>query len=302
MSRHGGPDGRGAAPRPVQVLDDQYGTALGGYEAAGSGGEGAVGAGRVLDGAELAITELADRGVGGERRLGRSDDEHVRAPLHGPGGVRDGVQAARLVAGHHPAGALEAAADGDLSGAGRVEPGDGLVGPDEPGPLPPEFLQFPLAELAAAGPGRGHHADGVRRVGGVGAQSRVFQGGVGGGQGVVGETVGLDEEGLLDERRRVEPPDLAGDAEGEVLAALPGYSVEDARALLDGLPVGVGVQAVGRDHAHAGDGGLSGAYATTTHRFLPAGPVRRTADWNPPKPLPTESTLSSLRERAVRGT
>ncbi len=38
------------------------------------------------------------------------------------------------------------------------------------------------------------------------------------------------------------------------------------------------------------------------HRVLPLGLVRTTADWNPPKPLPTESTLRSFRSRATRGT
>jgi hypothetical protein len=34
----------------------------------------------------------------------------------------------------------------------------------------------------------------------------------------------------------------------------------------------------------------------------PSGRVMTTADWKPPNPLPTESTLFSVRSRATRGT
>lgn len=114
------------------------------------------------------------------------------------------------------------------------------------------------------------------------------------------EPVGLDEEPLLDEVRGVEGPDLTGDAQRQVLAALAGDPVQNAEAFPDGLPVGVGAQSVGRDHTDTGDYRAPGALSA--HRVLPPGPVRSTADWNPPNPLPTESTFLSFRGRAVRGT
>src|SRR5205085_11325398 len=110
---------------------------------------GAGGAVGVRGPAEVVVAELADHRVRGERRLGRADDDGVGAAPDGPSRMRQRVQTAGLVAGHHAAGALEAAADGDLARTGRIEPGDRLVGPDVFGALAPQVLEFPLAELAA---------------------------------------------------------------------------------------------------------------------------------------------------------
>lgn len=214
--------------------------------------------------------------------------------------MRDGVKTARLVARDHPARPLEAAPDGDLSGAGGVEPGDGLVGAHEFGTLTPQLLELSLSELTAAGTGRGDHADGVRLRGVTAAEPGFVEGERRSGHTEVGETVRLDEEPLVDEARGIEAADLTADAERHVLASFAGDPVQGAEALPDGFPVRVGVQSVGRDHTDPGDGRAAGAF--TAHRVLPPGSVRSTADWNPPNPLPTESTFRSFRGRAVRGT
>lgn len=144
----------------------------------------------------------------------------------------DGVQSARLVARDHTAGALEAAADGDLAGAGGVEPGDGLVRADVPGSLAPQLLQFALAELAAAGSRGGDDADVVRLLGVDVTESGVVEGEDRRAQGEMAEAVGLDEEPLLDEVGGLERPDLARDAQRQMPAALAGDPVEDAEPLL----------------------------------------------------------------------
>ncbi|GAA4945360.1 hypothetical protein GCM10023238_09500 [Streptomyces heliomycini] len=293
------PHGRPALAGPVLVLDDEQRAALRGHEAARLLGERTVGAGGVVEGAELGVAELAHHRVRGQRRLRGAHDHDVGAAPHGPARVREGVQTARLVARHHPARPLEAAADGDLAGARGVEPGDGLVGADELGALPPQFLQLALAELAAARPGGGDHADG-ERIGGFAAESGVVEGEGGGGHREVAEPVGLHQEPVLDEGRRVEGPDLARHAERQMVTALAADQVQHAEAFADGLPVGVGPQSVGRDHTDAGDGRAPGA--PIAHRVLPPGPDSSTADWKPPNPLPTESTWFSFRGRAVRGT
>ncbi|CAM5363749.1 hypothetical protein SHIRM173S_00240 [Streptomyces hirsutus] len=303
MAGEGGPHRHAALAGAVPVLDDEQRTALGGHEPAGLRGEGTVGEVRVLDGAELGITGLADHRVRGQRGLRGPDDHRVGAAPDRPGGVREGVEAAGLVARHHPARALETAADGDLAGARGVEPGDGLVRADEPRALPPEFLQLTLPELTAAGTGRGDHADGERLRGITAAEPGVVEGEGGRRHREMAEPVGLDQEPVLDEGRRVEGADLARHAQRQMTAALTGDPVQHADAFADGLPVGVGPLSVGRDHTDAGDGRAAGALsALSTHRFLPPGPVSSTADWKPPNPLPTESTFLSFRGRAVRGT
>ena len=131
---HAGPR---AAPagRGRLLLHDEHRAALGGHEAAGRGGEGQVGPRRVLDGAQLVGSRAgrpSSTGAAAPRRRRR------RRPV--PRGCRGararGRPAAGLVAGRRPPHGPEAAADGDLAGAGRVEPGDGLVRADEPGALP----------------------------------------------------------------------------------------------------------------------------------------------------------------------
>ncbi len=112
----------------------------------------------------------------------------------------------------------------------------------------------------------------------------------------MGEPVGLDEELVLDQGAGVEAPDLARDAQRQVLAARPGDAVQDAGAGLGGLPEGVGADAVGRDDPDARDDRTAG------HETSSFGRVMTTADWKPPKPLPTESTLRSFRSRATLGT
>lgn len=89
------------------------------------------------------------------------------------------------------------------------------------------MLELALTELAAAGSGGGDdaHGEGVALVVGP-AEPGVLQGEVGGGEGVVGEAVGLDEEAVLDHGARVEAPDLARDAQRQVLAARPGDPVQ----------------------------------------------------------------------------
>lgn len=123
---------------------------------------------------------------------------------------------------------------------------------------------------------------------------------LGRGHRVVAEAVGLDEEGLLDQIGGIEAADLARDLEGQVLASLTGDPVQNAQPFPDGLPVRVGAQSIGGDHADPGDD--RAPWALSAHRVLPPGPVRSTADWKPPNPLPTESTFLSFRGRASRGT
>lgn len=161
----------------------------------------------------------------------------------------------------------------------------------------PEPLEFALSEFAAAGSGGGDdpEGEGVALVVGP-AEPGVLQGEVGGGQCVVGEPVGLDEEAVLDHRPGVEAPDLARDPQRQVFAARPGDPVEHAEPGLGRLPEGLGADPVGCDDADAGDDRAAG------HETSSFGRVMTTADWNPPNPLPTESTLRSLRPRAVRGT
>ena len=277
------------------VLHDEHRAALGGHEAAGLGGERAVGAVRVVDGAQLLVAELADHRVRGERRLGGADHHRVGAAPHGPRRVREGVQAAGLVAGDDPAGALEAAADGDLAGARGVEPGDGLVRADEAGALAPQLLQFALAELAAAGAGGGDHAHGERRgVGRRPAEPGVVEGEVGRGHREVGEPVGLDEVALLDQRAggsksRTSPATRSG------RCSQPSR-VTRSRTLMPSLVDFQNVSVL------APLGATTPMPVTTArrgrsvaHRVLPLGRVMTTADWNPPNPLPTESTLRSFR-------
>src|SRR6266516_3611381 len=48
-------------------------------------------------------------------------------------------------------------ADGDLTGGGRIEPGDRLVGADPLGALRPQPLDLTLAELGAPGRARRQH-------------------------------------------------------------------------------------------------------------------------------------------------
>lgn len=159
------------------------------------------------------------------------------------------------------------------------------------------MLELALAELAAAGSGGGDdaHGEGVALVVGP-AEPGVLQGEVGGGECVVGEAVGLDEEAVLDHGAGVEAPDLARDAQRQVLAARPGDPVQNVESGLGRLPEGIGAHAVGRDDSDARDDRTAG------HETSSFGRVMTTADWNPPKPLPTESTLRSFRPRATRGT
>ncbi len=246
------PDGGAAPAGGGLVLQQQHRAALGGGEAGRVGGERQVGPVGPVGQAQFGVAELADHRVRRERCLGGADHHRVGAVHDGPGGVRDRVQSAGLVAGHHPARALVAAADRHLAGAGRVEPGDGLIGADELRSLAPQLLELALAELAAAGAGRGHHAD---RVGvfGIGDESGVRHRLVGGGHRVVREPVGLHQVAAVDDGLRVEVPHLARDAQREVRTALAGYPVEDAHALPGGLPEGIGSDAVRCHHTQAGD-------------------------------------------------
>ncbi len=62
----------------------------------------------------------------------------------------------------------------------------------------------------------------------------------------------------------------------------------------DALPVLVGADTAGRDHAETGD--------HRTRHAATSGFASTMADWNPPKPLPTETTTSTGMSRAVLGT
>lgn len=257
---------------------------------------------RVGGQAQLVVAELAHHGVRRERGLGGADHHRVGAAPDGPAGVREHVQAAGLVVGEHPARAPEAAADRDLAGAGRVEPGDGLVRADELRPAAPQLLQLALAELAAARAGRGDHADRERRVR-VRRQVGFGQGEFRGRHGEVAEPVGLYEEAVLDQPGRVEAVlDLARDLQREPLAALPADRAEHRTAQLHRLPERLGAHAVRRDDADPGDHGLPAAAVGPAHDVLLSACASTTADWKPPKPLPTDSTDRSRTCRAVRGT
>ncbi len=306
MAGHRRPYLGSALPCRPLLLQQEHRAPFGGCEPAGGGGEGPVGAPRVAAPAQLGVAQLADDGVRGQGGLGGTDDDRVGAAAHGPGRVRQGVETARLVTGHHTAGTLEVVAYGDLAGAGRVEPGDRLVGADVTRALPPQVLQLALSELPAAGArGRDHaHGVGGGRVGG--APARVVERELGRGQREVGEAVGLDEVGLLDQRGGVEAADLARDLQGVVLAAVPAEARQAARAVGGHLPERLGADAVRGDHAEAGDGRaavprIPPAFSHGRPPRVPV-PVRTTADWKPPKPLPTDSTVRSVRSRAVRGT
>lgn len=215
--------------------------------------------------------------------------------------MRQRVQAARLVAGDDGARSLETAPDGDLAGAGGVEPGDGLVGADVLGSLAPQPLQFALAELTAARPGGGHHAHAERGVLVVGpAEPGVVEREIRRGHREVREPVGLYEVTFFHERHRVEAPDLTGDPKRQMFAAFASDAVEDVYPFQRHLPERFRGRAVGGDDTNARDDGAPGL--SDVHRVLPPVLVRATADWKPPKPLPTDSTLRSFMGRAVRGT
>jgi len=130
---------------------------------------------------------------------------------------------------------------------------------------------------------------------------RLVQGHVGGGHGEVRETVGLDQEAVLDQVGRVEAGHLPGHLQRQFGAALPGDRAEHELALLHGLPERLGAHPVGGDDAEPGHHRLP-PRARSAHDVLLSACASTTADWKPPKPLPTDSTDRRSASRAVRGT
>ena len=287
-----------AAPLGVlQVLHQQDRAALARDVAAGAGVERAVRAGGVVLGAQVAVLHLADERVGADRPLRAAADDHVdaAAPDGAAPGVGQGVEAPRPLGDDDAARALHPVLDRDLAGGGRIEPGDGLIGADEDRPLAPEALDLLLAELVAARGAGGDDPHAVLVVHRLGVEAGVLHRHLGGGQAHPGPAVGLHDQALLDVVAGLEPLDLAGDLRG-VLGRVEALDpLEPAPALLRRLPVGLGADAVGRDHADAGDD------CAAAHDINSFGRAKIMADWKPPNPLPVERATSTCFCRATFG-
>src|SRR6185312_5507345 len=108
----------------------------------------------------------------------------------------------------------------------------------------------------------------------------------------------------LDQDVRVESLDLPGDPQRQIGAALAADRAEHGDAAGQRLPEPLGTDAVGCDDAQAGHHGppTGRGRSGPGHGSLRSAPASTTADWKPPKPLPTDSTVRSRPARAVRGT
>jgi hypothetical protein len=257
VAREGGVH-RGAAGLGVRAaLEHHDPGALAHHEAVAAGVEGAAGAGGlVVAGGERAHgVEAADaqRGDGG---LGAAGDHDVdRAAGDPAGGLAEAVGARGAGAGDAVVRAAEAEAHGDLA---RAEVGDGRgdeVGRELRRAAGAQGLVVVLDGLEAAH-ARAH--DGAAAVThGVISEARVGPGHLRGGEGELGEAVGLADLLRVDPAQGVEALHLRGDARAVRRRVEAGDAIDPAATGAEGGPGGGEVEAEGGDEADARDHDLS---------------------------------------------
>ena len=195
--------------------------------------------------------------------------------------------------------------DADLARRRRVEPRDRLVRADIDRTLPPEVLDLLLAEVVAARAARGDHA---HRVGVVvlRIELRVVERHLRGGECHVRPPIGLDDQPLVDEVRRVETVDLPGQLRGVLRRVEASDPPDSGAAVRRRLPPVGGAQSGRCDDADAREDDAPPVDGETRHRHGPVsfnsfGRAKIIADWKPPKPLPVESATSMCFLRATLG-
>jgi len=150
-----------------------------------------------------------------------------------------------------------------------------------------------MGELEPAQRVGGHHAHLVLIQRGR-FNARVGERPVGRHQRELGRHVGLQPHAARQVCLRVEAVDLTGQTDRIPAGVEPGDLGYAATAATRGIPVLPHAESVGRGDAQPGH----------VHRRVHDAPGRRStiALWNPPKPLPTERTVSIRASRAVSGT
>ncbi len=315
VSRDLAPDAGRAPPfGGCGVLQQQHRPALTQDVTPGGGVEGLVALLRLPGCAEPATRGLAGERVRGDPRLGPADQHRRGAATDGAASPADAVQATGALGHDHSGRSLGAVSDRHLSSAGGVEPGDRLVRAHGPSAAAPQGLDLPLAELVAARSGGEEDRGGVRVVVGR-VVAGVVQRHLRGRQGHPAPAVRLHQQSLVDELGRDEAPDLARERRG-VAGRVEAVDRPDLQlAPQQRAPVLLGADAAGGDHSESSDDQLPGGHRgppsagarrpAAAVRPVPPGPPGRVstiADWNPPKPLPTERAAFTRCSLAVLGT
>ena len=237
----------------------------------------------------------------GDRQNGAGPDR--------PACLADRIQAAGLFGDDDTARSAHPVPDRDLAGVDRVEPGERLVDADVLRTLRPQFVDLGMGELEPAGGVRGDHSHAVVLQLGR-HHGRIGQRLVGRGQREPGHPVGLRQQPARNAPLGVESGDLSGERAG-IPGGVEALQWSDAAASgKGGRPVVLCVHSVRGHGAQPGDDGAVlqalrqpvGHLHCVCHAFTPSTRWSTMAVWNPPKPLPTLSTVFVTWSRALFGT